>query len=55
VVNKPGLTLVTLRTFLRDSHNYPDAMNFTVERAQINDLAAYMITLKQPNYHPPTQ
>ena len=55
VVNVPGLTLATLRTFLRDSHNYPMAMNFTVERTQINDLAVYMMTLKQRDYRPPVQ
>jgi mono/diheme cytochrome c family protein len=55
VVNKPGLTLATLRTFLRDSHNYPTQMNFEIAPAQIADIAAYMITLKRRNYRPPTQ
>ena len=50
VANKPGLTVVTLRQFLRDSHNYPAAMNFTVDRARIRDIAAYMLTLRKPNY-----
>jgi len=53
VVNKPGLTRATLAQFLRDSHNYPDAMNFRIDPARINDLAAYMITLQRPNFHPP--
>lgn len=52
VANKPGLTVVTLRQFLSDSHNYPEAMNFTVDRARIRDIAAYMLTLRKPNYRP---
>ena len=52
VANKPGLTMFTLRQFLSDSHNYPAAMNFTVERARIRDIAAYLVTLKKPNYRP---
>ncbi|MEO6716364.1 MAG: cytochrome c [Novosphingobium sp.] len=52
VANRPGLTVVTLRQFLSDSHNYPAAMNFTVDRARIRDIAAYMLTLRKPNYRP---
>jgi len=52
VVNTRGLTRTTLRTFLRDSHNYPEAMNFTIDRRQIGDLAEYMLTLKRPGYRP---
>jgi mono/diheme cytochrome c family protein len=55
VVNKPGLTRATLRTFLRDSHNYPEAMNFTIDQRQIGDLAAYMLTLKSARFKPPIQ
>ena len=52
VANKPGLTVITLRQFLSDSHNYPAAMNFTVDRARIRDIAAYMLTLRKPHYRP---
>ena len=52
VANKPGLTVITLRQFLSDSHNYPAAMNFSVDRARIRDIAAYMLTLRKPNYRP---
>lgn len=52
IVNKPGLTRTTLRAFLRDSHNYPAAMNFTIDRRQIGDLADYMLTLKRRGYRP---
>jgi len=43
---------VTLRQFLSDSHNYPAAMNLTVDRARIRDIAAYMLTLRKPHYRP---
>ncbi|MEZ5734198.1 MAG: cytochrome c [Novosphingobium sp.] len=46
VVNVPGLTDVTLKTFLRDSHNFPEIMNFDIDPEQIDALAAYMLTLR---------
>ncbi len=52
IANMPGLTGDTLRQYLRDSHNFPAAMNFTVEPAQIDDLADYVVTLKRANYKP---
>ena len=52
IANHPGLTSATLRQFLRDSHNYPEAMNFTVERERIRDLADYIVTLRHPGYKP---
>ncbi len=52
IANQPGLTAITLRTFLRDSHNYPEAMNFTVDRARVRELADYMVTLQRPGYKP---
>lgn len=47
IVNTAGLTSQTLNTFLRDSHNYPDVMNFEIDSRQIDDLTAYMLTLRQ--------
>jgi mono/diheme cytochrome c family protein len=52
IVNAPDLTGATLRQFLRDSHNFPQAMNFTVSPASIDDLADYMLTLRTPTYRP---
>lgn len=52
IANRPGLTSLTLRQFLRDSHNYPEAMDFAVERERIRDLADYIVTLKKPGYKP---
>lgn len=52
IANRPGLTGRTLRTFLRNSHNFPDAMGFTLSGSQANDLSAYMVTLRRPGYKP---
>jgi mono/diheme cytochrome c family protein len=52
IANRPGTTERTLRTFLRDSHNYPAAMQFEVDRARIRDLSAYMATLRRKGYLP---
>lgn len=47
IVNAPGLTGATLKAFLRDSHNFPDIMDFNIDPAQIDALAAYMLTLRK--------
>lgn len=52
IANMPGLTRETLRNFLRDSHNYPAAMNFAVEPSQVEDLTDYVMTLRKPGYKP---
>lgn len=52
IANRSGTTTQTLGQFLRDSHNYPAAMNFRVEPARIRDLASYIMTLQKPGYRP---
>ena len=52
IANRPGTTQATLRAFLRDSHNYPAAMNFRVDARRIRDLAAYIASLQKPGYRP---
>ncbi len=52
VVNTKGLTARTLETFLRDSHNFPGAMAFQIDPRQVDDVTAYMVTLKRPDYRP---
>ncbi len=52
IANRPGVTRLSLRQFLRDSHNYPAAMNFRVEQARIRDLADYVLTMKKAGYRP---
>lgn len=55
VANKPGLTAQTLGTWLHDSHNYPEAMNFALSHEQADALAAYLVTMRSPDYKPPIQ
>lgn len=55
VVNTTGVTARTLGAFLRDSHNFPGAMAFRIQRANVGDLAAYMVTLKRADYRPDIQ
>lgn len=52
VANMPGLTEQSLREFLRDSHNFPAAMNFEVGPRQVDELAAYAVTLRRADYKP---
>jgi mono/diheme cytochrome c family protein len=52
IANRTGVTRSTLRQFLKDSHNYPAAMNFQVEDKQIGDLTDYIMTMHRPGYRP---
>jgi mono/diheme cytochrome c family protein len=53
VVNTKGVTARTLGIFLRDSHSFPGEMAFSIEPGQVDDLTAYMVTLKRADYQPP--
>ncbi len=55
IANTQGLTEVTLRDWLRDSHNFPERMNFEVAADDVDVLAAYIITLRRDDYTPPNQ
>lgn len=52
IANREGLTSATLRQYLRDAHNYPAAMQFKIDRNQVRDLSAYIVTLKRSGYKP---
>jgi mono/diheme cytochrome c family protein len=52
IVNQEGLTGNTLAAWLRNAHNYPAEMKFTLERRQVDALVGYMLTLRDPNYRP---
>ena len=53
IVNQEGLTEETLSTWLRDAHNYPQQMAFSLGEREVDDLVAYMLTLRDPDYRPP--
>ena len=52
IANRPGTTERTLRRFLADSHNYPEAMQFRIERRHLRELSAWIVTLQRENYQP---
>ena len=45
--SRPGVTVKTLSSYLRDAHNYPEAMDFELTRQQADALAEYMLTLRE--------
>lgn len=53
IANQEGLTAETLSTWLRGAHNYPSEMDFYLSERQADDLVAYMLTLRDPNYRRP--
>ena len=55
VVNQPDVTAETLAAFLKDAHNYPREMEFSVHQGAVGDLVAYMLTLRDPDYRPQGQ
>ena len=40
----------SLADWLEDAHNYPEMMDFTLTRPQIDQIAAYMVTLRKAGY-----
>lgn len=52
IVNQEGLTHATLATWLRDAHNYPEEMEFSLDQAEVDQLVAYMLTLSDERYRP---
>ena len=52
IVNQEGLTANTLSSWLRNAHNYPDEMKFSLEARSVDELVDYMLTLRDPNYRP---
>ena len=54
IVNQQDLNAATLSTWLRDAHNYPREMDFSVDAGEVDELVAYMLTLRDPAYRPPS-
>jgi hypothetical protein len=47
IASSPDLSKVTLSKWLRDHRNYPDQMYFEIPAEHIDDVVAYMITLRR--------
>lgn len=52
VANAPGVTRESLSQWLRTSHDYPREMYFEIPEERIDDLVAYMLTLRSEDYEP---
>ncbi|MEM7779675.1 MAG: hypothetical protein AAF697_04685 [Pseudomonadota bacterium] len=52
VANTRGLDQETLAAWLSDAHNYPEVMDFDLTPERVDEVAAYMITLKREDYEP---
>ncbi|QIQ87427.1 c-type cytochrome [Erythrobacter sp.] len=52
IANRQGLSEDTLGDWLADAHNYPEMMDFDLTRAQVDQIAAYMVTLRREDYVP---
>ena len=52
IANRRGLSERSLADWLADAHNYPEDMDFTLTRPQIDQIAAYMVTLRDAGYVP---
>ena len=52
IANRGGLSEKSLADWLAEAHNYPEDMDFTLTRPQIDQIAAYMVTLRHAGYVP---
>lgn len=52
IANRPGLSEKSFAAWLSEAHNYPEEMDFTLTSAQIDQIAAYMATLRNAGYVP---
>lgn len=52
VANRPGVTRATIRAWLVNAHNYPEEMDFDLERDHVEQVSGYMITLRRRDYVP---
>jgi len=52
IANRPGLSETSLAAWLSEAHNYPEDMDFTLTRPQVDQIASYMVTLRNAGYVP---
>lgn len=50
--NRWGLSENSLADWLAEAHNYPEDMDFTLTGKQIDQIAAYVVTLRSAGYVP---
>ncbi|WP_156318199.1 hypothetical protein [Porphyrobacter sp. AAP60] len=52
IANRRGLSEKSLADWLAEAHNYPEDMDFTLTRPQIDQIARYMVKLRKAGYVP---
>ncbi|NCP14375.1 MAG: hypothetical protein GW858_09465 [Sphingomonadales bacterium] len=52
IANRRGLSERSLADWLAEAHNYPEDMDFTLTRPQIDQIARYMVSLRKAGYVP---
>ena len=52
IADRPGLSQQSLAAWLGEAHNYPEDMDFTLTPRQVDQIAAYMVTLRGAGYVP---
>lgn len=52
IANRRGLSEKSLADWLAEAHNYPEDMDFTLTRKQVDQIAAYMVRLRDAGYVP---
>jgi mono/diheme cytochrome c family protein len=52
IANRRGLSEKSLADWLAEAHNYPEDMDFTLTRPQIDQIAHYMVSLRNAGYVP---
>ncbi|MFZ1743495.1 MAG: hypothetical protein WAT93_11595 [Pontixanthobacter sp.] len=49
IANRPGITKATLTAFLTDAHNYPEVMDFDLDKPRVENLVDYKLTMRRPD------
>ena len=49
IANTRDLTAASLREWMKSHENYPEEMYFQIPEEHIDDVVAYMITLRRPD------
>lgn len=52
IANRRGLSEKSLGDWLSEAHNYPEQMDFTLTRPQIDQIARYMVRLRRAGFVP---
>lgn len=52
IANRGGLSEETLASWLYDAHNYPEMMDFDLDRERAEDIADYMLKMRSSDYKP---